>query len=324
MAVSKPLDKKFEPALPPELMAAPMEFDKWSQERLLVEQRESTPTEPLFHYTGEAAFKGILANERLWCFSHEHQTDAEEFSFSLDVARRIIREVGKSKDAVTHHFCACLDDLLETNGLASPFEFYLFSLSRHRDHEPQWRQYGDGGRGFAIGFSPSHFQPTETELHDEANENIHVGRVIYGDELTAARHRLVIDRAAEITSRIANEHRSAVWQVKPIVYLETMAREVIASQLIWNCLTAKDAKYADEREVRCMLMNIRKKFDCHRRMHNGRPYVEASLRLKAAGQITEVLVGPIAPACSEAMVSEFVRANGYPGCVPVIRSKASL
>jgi hypothetical protein len=32
--------------LPPELGAALREFDAWSQERLLVEQNESTPTEP--------------------------------------------------------------------------------------------------------------------------------------------------------------------------------------------------------------------------------------------------------------------------------------
>jgi hypothetical protein len=145
-------NNRFDPALPLELTAAPLEFDAWSQARLLVEQNESTPTDPVYHYTGEAGFKGILGRQRLRCFSHQHQSDPNEFTFSLAVARRITREVGESEDGPTHWFCACLDDLLETNGLATPFEFYLFSLSRHRDHERQWRGYGDAGRGFAIGF----------------------------------------------------------------------------------------------------------------------------------------------------------------------------
>ena len=56
--------------LPPALMAAPREFDAWSKQQLLVEQDESTPVEPLYHYTGEASLRGILSSQKLWCFSH--------------------------------------------------------------------------------------------------------------------------------------------------------------------------------------------------------------------------------------------------------------
>jgi hypothetical protein len=46
------------PELPPELLTALQEFDAWSQTQLLLEQNESTPTEPLYHYTIEEAFRG--------------------------------------------------------------------------------------------------------------------------------------------------------------------------------------------------------------------------------------------------------------------------
>ena len=59
MSVNQSSDSRFDQALPPELLAAPLEFEKWSLAQLLVEQQERTPTEPLFHYTGQEAFKEI-------------------------------------------------------------------------------------------------------------------------------------------------------------------------------------------------------------------------------------------------------------------------
>lgn len=111
--MTKPSESPFDPSLPSELLVAPRELEAWSQAQLLIEQNESTPSEPLFHYTGEEALKGILGIERLWCFSHLHQTDHTEFEYSLAIARRLIKTLEQSQDPVTHHFCACLDDLLE-------------------------------------------------------------------------------------------------------------------------------------------------------------------------------------------------------------------
>jgi hypothetical protein len=132
-----------------------------------------------------------------------------------------------------------LIDLLDNNSIASTFEFYLFSLSRHADDPQQWREYGQRGHGPAIGFALVLFAPTEMSLKDQANENVHVGRVIYGDAATEARHRLVIETAAAITSRMAWANRALVTSARPSTHFVAMARKVIASQLIWNCLTAK-------------------------------------------------------------------------------------
>jgi hypothetical protein len=309
--------------LPRELAAAAHEFIAWSQGQLLVEQVESTPTEPLYHYTGEVALKGILNNQHLWCFGHLHQRDRTEFAYSLGIARRVIREVGLSEDFFRRHFCGCLDDLLDNNSLAHTFEFYMSSLSRHRDDPQQWIEYGHAGSGFAIGFAPKLFQPDEAELKEQANENLHVGRVIYGDEATERRHRLVIERAAENTSRHGQAHVDAVRRVGPLRYLRTIVDEVIASQLIWNCLTAKGIRYANEREVRYLVLNLRGKFDAHRKTFGGKPYIEAKLPLKEPGSLTEILVGALAPDDAEKKLSQLLDAQGYPA-IPVSRSSARL
>jgi Protein of unknown function (DUF2971) len=312
--------------MPPELAAAAIEFDAWSQSQLLREQSESTPSEPLYHYTGEAGMRGILESRDLWCMSHLHMNDPTEFEFSLKIARRVIQEVGQNDDFFVHHFCGCLDDLLDNNSLAGTFGFYLFSLSRHRDDEGQWRDYGRDGQGFALGFAPKLFEPRE-QLKERANENVFIGRVVYGEEQTAARHRLVIEKAAEITSRVAWANESALRAVRPVPYLRSVALEVIASQLVWNCVTAKDVSSAREREVRYILMATHGTWAEHAKyLDRGGarvPYIETPVPLREAGNLSEILVGPTAPEGSEALVREVLIGLGYDATIPIIRSSVS-
>lgn len=143
----------------------------------------------------------------MWCFSYEHQSDPTEFGYALAVARQVIEEIRRSGDFFYKVFRGVSPRLAQYDKLSEPFDFYLVSLSRHRDHGPQWKAYGDMGRGFAIGLSPSLFQPDRNELYEEANKNLHVGRVIYGQIDTAARHRSAIAKATEITSRIGSANK---------------------------------------------------------------------------------------------------------------------
>jgi hypothetical protein len=110
--------------------------------------------------------------------------------------------------------------------------------------------------------------------------------------------------------------------VKPTEYFSAVAREVIASQLIWNCLTAKHESFSNEREVRYIIMGVTSKFDPYRKHFNGKAYIETPLPLKAAGNIMEILVGPSAPSGAEAMIKTFLKANGYSEAIPVRHSDA--
>jgi hypothetical protein len=227
------------------------------------------------------------------------------------------------QDGPSHHVCACLLDVLDNNSFADAFEFYLFSLSRHEDDPQQWCEYGQKGRGFAIGFSPSLFAAIETTPKEQPTENLYVGRVVYGGAANEARHRRVITAATEITSRVAwaNRHLSQPFNASD--YFLAMAREVIASQLVWNCLTAKHDCYSNECEVRYMLVGVRAKFDGLRKVFNGKTYIEAPLPLRTAGSVTQILAGPNAPLDAEEMTSKLLVSLGYPKGIPVHRSRAS-
>jgi hypothetical protein len=320
MPTPDPIDSE----LPPPLVAAPREFVAWSREQLLREQAESTPTVPLYHYTDETALRSILRLQKFWCFSHEQQTDPQEFEYALEVALRVLTEVSRSDDFFVHALAECLLDMLRVNKLSGPFEFYLFSVSRHRDHGPQWKAYGRDGKGFALGLSPALFQADKEYVDEEANKNLHIGRVVYGDGPTAERHRLTITRAAEITSKVGHAHKEAVRAHGIVPYLQAMAHELLASHVIWNCLTAKETRFEDEREVRGIILNVRNKFEPYRRSHGGRNYIEHEMPLKAPGSIAEILVGPDAPPDAEARMRAILRAEGYSDAIPVQRGHAAI
>jgi hypothetical protein len=103
-----------------------------------------------------------------------------------------------------------------------------------------------------------------------------------------------------------------------------MAHELLASQLIWNCLTAKETRFEDEREFRGIIMNVKAKFDPWRRNFGGRDYVEHELPLKERGSVVEILVGSNTPPTAEVTLTQYLNAQGYPDGIPIRRSATSL
>lgn len=131
-------------------MSAPLPGgNEWSRAELWREQTASTPTEPHYHYTDETALRGILKTQAFWCFSHLQQKEPAEFEYALRVAMDVLKRQSTSDDFFKHHFAECVIDMLQVNKLSGPFEFYLFSVSRHRDHGPQWAAKICTGRGAA-------------------------------------------------------------------------------------------------------------------------------------------------------------------------------
>jgi len=308
------------PELPSTLWEAPDVIWSWSQTVLSRDEAEATPDGALYHYTNEAGLKGILRSERLWCFSHLHQTDRSEFAYSLDVAREVLQEVGRSEDWFEKHFALCLLDLVNSNSFTDTFEFYLFSVSRHRDDPQQWSTFGDEGKGFAIGFAPALFRGDKKELSPVASENAFVGKVLYGEKAIRAKHSYTIGQAAKITSKFGHEHPELVRQVRPSTYLSAMAKELLADQMIWNCLTGKHKKYEGEQETRFVIMGVIARFNELRKNFNKKCYVEHPLPLKAPNNIVEILVGPGASADTEKRLDGYLTEIGYNYPIAIARS----
>lgn len=290
------------------------------QGELLADQARSTPQRPLYHYTGEASLRGILEHRKLWCFSHSQQRDDTEVRYSLDIARQVVRAEAARGHPAVKSILTGLDGILASNPLSETFDFYFFSFSSHRDHGKQWDDYGDAGRGFAIGFAPTMFQPDRPELAAKPNENVFVSQVIYGQDATRTRHRHGIRKIAEIVTRVQRTHGHLVHGKTLQTWFDRINKAYIANALIWNCLTAKADKFRDERETRYIIIGQCADFDDCRRQHNGRDYIETPLSLKEVGNITEILVGPDAPRGTEGKAMDLLEDFGYPAGIPVVRS----
>jgi Protein of unknown function (DUF2971) len=158
---------------------------------------------------------------------------------------RSIREIRWGiRQGVRHLRCA-------KNDLTKVFNFYLFSVSQKRDSALQWKRYAGDATGFSIGFAPRLFLPDQPTLSPRADENAHVGRVVYGDEKTTYRHRKVIERAAEFSHCVGAMNRNLLHsETVHSDYINAMAKEYIARQLVWRSITAKRSCWEYQSEVR--------------------------------------------------------------------------
>jgi hypothetical protein len=102
------------------------------------------------------------------------------------------------------------------------------------------------GRGFAIGLSKVVFDPTDP-VNANPLMNMHVGPVLYNDGATKRRHALAANKAAAILQMAMQyAHRHLRQKNLFLGFSDRLAREVLASPLIWNCLTCKHPAYARE------------------------------------------------------------------------------
>jgi hypothetical protein len=153
-----------------------------------------------------------------------------------------------------------------------------------------------------------------------------VGPVLYDREKILARHRRAIDAAASIFLAAAQTHAGLMAGRRVgIPFMRRMADELIASPLIWNCITSKHFSYEVEREVRLVLMgqtcNLSPYVATRLRGSETVPYVAHPFRIRETGAIHEIVVGPAAAADAEEQVERMLRSHGLAAGVCITRSK---
>lgn len=125
-----------------------------SIERVIHELRsrsEKNASQFLYHYTSAEAFMGICRNNEIWLGDVRFMNDPSELSFGQQVAYQALNHFSDSSEAET--MIEIVKEALaeiSAKSIAQP-TIFAFSLCRISDALPQWRQYGDQGRGYSMG-----------------------------------------------------------------------------------------------------------------------------------------------------------------------------
>jgi hypothetical protein len=118
--------------------------------QILEDVLSQVPSTPLYHYTRQSGFIGIIEKKEIWATHTQYLNDQREYLHALDMVRNRIRELSEAADKAGREI---LDDMeLGLSGIET-MNVCICSFSAVRDSLPQWRAYGTGSSGFAIGFS---------------------------------------------------------------------------------------------------------------------------------------------------------------------------
>jgi Protein of unknown function (DUF2971) len=289
------------PALPMALQEAIASFRRWVDDDYLHgEQRASRINRPLYHYTDARGLKGIIESGAIWFTDYRHMNDPSELVHGIELAHLIADDPDLNADQRVEAFLKTFIDMFEHARFQATLDFFIASFSRSRDELGQWRAYADNGRGFAIGFSPRIFSITKKPPDDKPPE--FVGPVRYAGQRVLESFRAPIEKAANIFLITLAAHPEMQQEVRSL-FTQELSKELIASPMIWRCLTVKHPAYEHEREVRLLIVGtpgaLRPHVTTRFRGSEIVPYIPQPMAVREKDIIVEIVVGPAAPPDTE-------------------------
>lgn len=219
------------------------------------------PPETLYHYTDMKGALGILKNGVIWATVIQYLNDSTEFSHFLEL---IETEIKKKKPASKK----TLKDLQDAITTIRDVNIAVSCFSRDSDSLSQWRAYGRGESGFAIGFDSK-------KLSQLGNSHLVLRECIYNEGVQIEMAREIIGDL--LTGRV-KEPADIIFNLLSIAPL--MKNEHFSDEKEWRLYTEYpvSASMLDSREGRSMII----------------PYFELPLYgvLGADNIVTKVVVGP--------------------------------
>ncbi|HKV87701.1 MAG TPA: DUF2971 domain-containing protein [Candidatus Dormibacteraeota bacterium] len=264
----------------------------------------------LYHYTDAAGLIGILESQRLWASNAAYLNDPTELLYARGIYREWLdarTDQGIAKDLVGH--VRVIDSLLE-----HIFHVFVACFCRKGDLLSQWRGYGSGGRGFAIGIDRQMIG-IRTPLASPVN--FFVARVLYDQTEQKAELSALLDPILDELAE-AERHQGA----GAASSMMTARLGQIQRACLLKLVTFKHPAYKAEDEWRAISIYERDvpTTELHFRAHGSLliPYVKLDLSPSAGHQtgkipISEVIYGPtMNPPLTEKSLRLLLDKHGYP------------
>lgn len=302
--------------LPDPFQNAVNAFQKKVDMKLKSQQEADKVQQPLYHYTTAAGLKGIFETEQLWFTDYRFQNDPDEFRYGKELAVEVLNDL-KARNNFEGQLIDTVRSILTSNQMDLALDVFLACFTRRRDDLGQWETYGDNGRGFAIGFAPKMFEIKDPAFQTH-NEKTFCGPVVYDRAKALSRHREAIGWALYEFLEAARSYPHLMkLSMNRDAFMKEMRISLIAQPLIWYSLTAKQHAYHVEDEVRQVLMgagdDLKLDIQTRSRGRENVPYVAVPWRVREAGMIDEIIVGPAASLEAEKDVIAMLRSYGVDG-----------
>ncbi len=112
---------------------------------------EHIPLKPLYHYTTEAGFSGILKSREIWLSDLQLSNDPRDIQLGLETLKSLTREIGEKEYSPEN---AKVLDLLISKMISyfRSSRCYTTCFTPHPDDLNMWREYGGNGQGYSLGF----------------------------------------------------------------------------------------------------------------------------------------------------------------------------
>jgi hypothetical protein len=265
----------------------------------------------LYHYTDVQGLLGIIQTQTLWATHVDYLNDSSEVQY----ARRLVIEMLTTYEAEARLSStrAVLSRARETFDLVAATDVYVLCFCEDGDLLSQWRGYGRGGDGYAIGIDAGHLVAKR-----ESMGNFFFGKVEYDPERQRALLAAVIER---LVAGVA-VHVAAASPKAKVAVLDECAR--LMRRVLWFALvTFKDPTFASEQEWRVISTLSHRESEARVRLRAAgnrlAPYLELDFKPsqeEPSGKIpiVEVRHGPtLQPAMAKAGLKLLLRRYGYPG-----------
>ena len=259
----------------------------------------------LFHYTNAAGLLGILRSRSLWATHFQSLNDASEMHYGMKQVRDLINA---KKEIDEKRFLLSAMGLLDAAFIpvGTP---YVVSFCPVGDLLSQWREYGDRGSGFSIGFDfielSGIFGTGTSVLKIEYRPNVQLE--ILSDTLDAAWSILQLWESKCGQQRFTLSLPSAEGTI------EDHCRWQLVSLLLGECATFKNPGFREEQELRLVRLG---EGDSPRKFRTGRfgmvPYIELSPPSGQKLPIKKIMQGPTAdPTAAGGSVQMLLEDYGY-------------
>lgn len=112
---------------------------------------------PIWHYTTQRGFLGILHTRELWASHLSYLNDAQEFRYALDLWESAL-ESRLQAGSLSHAMAATVAaSFRAAHGPSSEAGPYVISFSMRENDLSQWRAYSGAEVGYALGFDRDRF-----------------------------------------------------------------------------------------------------------------------------------------------------------------------